>query len=88
MPEPPTWQVRAVGVGCADYRSTAHAAAGEEYCLQIAALRVVESHTERFVCRREKLVLHARERLGVRVPRYVVAEVDLNQVRLLPNGFP
>ena len=55
---------------------------------EIATLRVVESRTERFVRRREKLVLHARERLGVRVPRYVVAEVDLNQVRLLPNDFP
>ena len=61
----------------------------EERALEeIATLRVVESRTERFVRRREKLVLHARERLGVRVPRYVVAEVDLNQVRLLPNGFP
>ena len=43
-------------------------------------VQVVEQRREGPVGRREELVLQAREGVAVRVPRLVVAEVDLHQV--------
>ncbi len=42
--------------------------------------QVVEQGRECFVGRWEKFVLQARERVAVRVPRLVVAEVDLDEI--------